>query len=136
MKKAILMVLVVAFMAIGVQSLQAQEVVWYVGSDVNSCYTYFTAGLHADTVVITRTRVNNDLVPLDVEQDYVTFTRTQHYENRNSCPNWRYIYRIYTEVGGVRTLASNKAYVVKANDNNPTIMCAACMETGDIEDTK
>jgi len=129
MKKAILMVLVVAFMAIGVQSLQAQEVVWYVGSDVNSCSTYFTVGLHADTVIITRTRVDSDLNVITPESDYLTFTRTQHYQLLSPCPGWRYIYRIYKEVNGVRTLATNSAYILRAADNVYNVACKNCAET-------
>ncbi len=135
MKKTILMVLVIAFMAIGVQSLQAQEVEWYVGSDVNSCSTYFFVGLHANTVVITRTRVSNTLEVLIPEADYITFTRTQHYQLSSPCPNWRYIYRIYNDVNGVRTLATNQAYIVRAQDNNTNIYCMDCMEQEDEDKT-
>lgn len=129
MRKTLMMIMVVSFFLIGAQSLQAQEVVWYVGSDYNSCSTYFTVGLHSQTVVITRLRVDNNLNPLDVEEDYVTFTRTEHYVRLTPCPNRRYIYRIYTDVGGVRTLASNQAYIIRAEDNlDPWLACAACNE--------
>lgn len=129
MKKTIMVVFVIAFMAIGVQSLQAEDVIWYVGSDVNSCSTYFFAGSHTGTVVITRTRVDNNLNPIDVETDFVTFASNQHYVINSSCPNRRYIYRIYYDVGGVRTLASNKAYILRAADNvGGPIACSACPE--------
>ncbi|MCP4148122.1 MAG: hypothetical protein GY757_10275 [bacterium] len=125
MKKTVVLIIFVMATTLFAGILQAENVNWNVSSD-DTCRTYFHVGEHTSTVVIMNHRVNNDLSLRDGYSwhEVYTLNASQHYEDSNQCPNFRYIYKLVDAITG--DLVSTEVFQVKGNESSNG-WCSECM---------